>query len=74
MQEIKKDGSMELTNFEDFFKEDEAVQETWFMRLQKSENKAVALHKPGSVITDKRGQRYEVQKNGAWKKLDTQEG
>ncbi len=32
--------------------------------------RAVTLHKPGEVVTLRDGSRYEVQKDGSWKRLE----
>jgi len=42
--------------------------------LEDENNRAIGLHKPGSRTTMKDGTTYEVQADGAWKKVDKEEG
>lgn len=69
MQEIKHDDSFDLTDYEDCVAEHGDMNTALAKAFKKMENKAVALHKPGSVVTDKRGTKHEVQKNGSWKRI-----
>ena len=61
MQESTYSGEDILTN--------DAKAEDLFKALQKTENKFVALHKPGSDIELSDGTKYKVDKNGAWRKV-----
>lgn len=37
-------------------------------KLAEAETKMAALHKPGSVVTMKDGQKYRVHSDGSWRK------
>lgn len=65
MQEITHEGLSKLTDGPIEMKDVVAA-------MENESNKMVALHKPGSQIKDSKGQIYEVQLNGNWKKITTQ--
>ena len=61
MQEHRYDGTDVITPNADIKKLEEA--------LEKELNKAVTMHKPGSIITHMDGAQYVVQKNGSVRKI-----
>jgi len=64
MQEISRMNKVVLTDAKDLT--DEKIQDA----LDDENNKVVALHKPGSVITHSDGRQYEVDANGSWRKIN----
>lgn len=60
MQETTWDGEITLTDCPSF--------DAFLEATTKKENRYVAMHREGSIITDHKGQKYKVQKDGSWKK------
>lgn len=63
MQEINRRDELKLTDAKDLTSKN--LQDA----LDNPDNKVVALHKPGSIITHSDGRKYEVDKNGSWKRI-----
>ncbi len=61
MDSTYRDGHHEL--------KDNPKMSDFFKRLEDDDVEAVALHKPGSIVTHKDGTRYLVTKDGSWRKL-----
>ena len=49
---------------------DHPTQEQVMDALRDPRNTGVTLHKPGSIVTLESGRRYEVMKDGSWRKLE----
>ena len=61
MQEIHYDGSEELT--------DHATEEKFLEAFADEKNRSVALHKPGTLITQPSGDQYLVDGTGSWRRI-----
>lgn len=61
MHEVKYNGEETLS--------DNKTVDDLALAIQDAKVKSAALHKPGSIVEMSDGKRYEVQKNGCWKKL-----
>ena len=67
MEEFKRDGSTELTDFGDWYEPNNSG--VFWEYLLRQGNRAVALHKPGSTVQTKDGKKYKIDENGAWRKI-----
>jgi hypothetical protein len=65
MQEIRYDGSEELT--------DDVKMDALLEAIHDVENRIIAVHKPGSIIKSKDDTFYRVNKSGAWIKIKDDE-
>ena len=61
MQEMRHDGTEKLT--------DHATPEDFLGAFGREHNRTVALHKPGSLITQPGGDQYLVDDSGAWRRI-----
>ncbi len=61
MQEIRHDGTEKLT--------DDSTMEMFGAALADKRNRSVAMHKPGTLITQPSGDQYLVDEVGAWRRI-----
>jgi len=61
MEEQRWNGDIILTN--------NPSQRQFSKALEDTRNKAIVLHKPGSVIRHPSGARYKVRRNGHWQEM-----
>lgn len=61
MQEIRHDGSEKLT--------DHATEKKFLDAFADEKNRSVALHRPGTLITQPSGDQYLVDETGAWRRI-----
>lgn len=62
MQETRFDDSQKLT--------DRATLSDFMDAIKRTDNKMVAMHKPGSIITPPNGVQYLVDETGAWQRIE----
>ena len=61
MQETRCDGTEKLT--------DHATEKQFLEAFADEKNRSVAMHKPGTLITQPSGDQYLVDETGAWRRI-----
>ena len=69
MQEQRIDGSSVLSTIAQNELINAEMSNAFMLAIRDPMNRSVALHKPGSIVELKGGARYEVQKNGSWRRV-----